>query len=218
MNKPKDTNTIADKTNAQHSIKAGPRGHASPSARRTPKIPKKITETYLHNSGLYYLQRYAASTAQFRTVMLRKISKSCHHHKDQDEIACVALLDQLIERFVSSGLLNDTGYARGMVSSLRRRGASQRMIIMKLQAKGLSESQIKSALADFNEDHDVDPMTLELQGALKLARRKKFGPYANGVEYDRNKAIATFARAGFSFDIIRQVLGMDANEELDFLV
>lgn len=158
------------------------------------------------------MQRYAASVAQFRKVMERKIGKSCRHYPDQDPAACALMLDALVEKFVRAGLLNDEGFARGSVISLRRRGLSQRMILMKLQNKGLSEAQIKTALAEFNDENETSAQSLELEGALKLAKKKKVGPFANGMDYDRKKALGAFARAGFSMDVIRKVLDMEIDE------
>lgn len=209
MNRPDDKDAPSSNNRQPQSSKAGAPSHAP---KRAVKISKRITETYLHNSGLYYLQRYATTVAQFRKIMLRKIDNSCRHHPDQDREVCVLLLDALIEKFVRAGLLNDDGFARGSVISLRRRGLSQRMILMKLQNKGLSETQIKAALASFNDENETDAKSLELEGAMKLARKKKVGPYSNGATYDRNKALGAFARAGFSMDVIRQVLAMDSDD------
>lgn len=215
MNRPEDENAPSTGTRKAQSSKTAAAGHVSThAARKEIKPPKKITETYLHNSGLYYMQRYAASVAQFRRVMQRKIDKSCRHHTDQDPAACAVILDALVEKFIRAGLLNDEGFARGSVISLRRRGLSQRMILMKLQNKGLSEDQIKAALAEFNDENETSAQTLEMGGALKLAKKKKVGPYAVG-EYDRQKALGAFARAGFSMDVIRKVLDMDLDEVED---
>lgn len=212
MNRPEDKIAPSTGTREAQSSKTVAAGHVSThAAHKEVKPPKKITETYLHNSGLYYMQRYAASVTQFRRVMQRKIDKSCRHHTDQDQAACAVMLDALVEKFVRIGLLNDEGFARGSVISLRRRGLSQRMILMKLQNKGLSENQIKAALAEFNDENETNQQALEMEGALKLAKKKKVGPYAIG-DYDRNKALGAFARAGFSMDVIRKVLDMDIDE------
>ena len=173
---------------------------------------KKITETYLSNAGAYYLQRYAASTAQFRTVMTRKIDRSCRAHPDQDRETCIAMLDRLVDKFAGLGYLNDDGYARSMVTSLCQRGLSYRSILMKLQNRGLSSGQIDAALNQYHYDHQITSMETERKAALKLARKKKVGPYAPDGNWDRNKALAAFARAGFSFELARTVLDMTAEE------
>lgn len=194
-----------------------PKNIKAETARKPVKIPKKITETYLHNSALYYLQRFAASSAQFRKVMQRKIDLSCRHHTDQNPEDCQVLLDKLVTRFQENGLLNDGTYARGMVITLRRRGMSERAIFMKLQNKGLSEAQIKGAVEDFNTENETNTAESEYRAALKLARKKRVGPYAV-TEFEYDRALSAFARAGFSFDVARRVLGMtpdDLNDDPD---
>lgn len=211
MNDSDRGNTAPPRQRRPDHSKSGPPGHAP---RREKKAPKKITETYLHNAGLYYLQRYAASTAQFRNVMQRKIDTSCRHHADQDKDACRRMLEDMIVRFSGNGLLNDAVYLRGMVHSLRRRGLSQRMIVTKLQSKGLGEAEIEDALASFNEENQATPDSVEWAAAVKLARKKKLGPYATGP-VDAKKAMAAMARAGFSFDLCRRVLALGADDVED---
>jgi len=208
MNRSEDPNDSNKMNGSPKNIKAET---AKSRVRGERKPPKKITETYLHNSGLYYLQRFAASAGQFRTVMQRKIDRSCQYHADQRREDCVALLDALIDKFETIGLLNDEGYARGMVITLRRRGLSERAILMKLQNRGLSESRIRDALATYNDENRIDPAQSEYRAALRLAQKKKVGPYANG-EFVYDKALSAFARAGFSFDVARRVLDMKADD------
>ena len=177
--------------------------------RKTPRPPRKITETYLHNAGLYYLQRFAASAAHFKKVMMRKINKSCDWHKDQNREDCIALLDRLVLKFQNTGLLDDESYSRGMVVSLRRRGLSRRLIHARLSAKGLGQDDIEKALQQYEEDLDGDA---ELIAALRLAQRKKIGPYRREDTIDDhtyNKALGMLARAGFSYDISQKVMGME---------
>lgn len=208
MSRSEDPNDHSKMDGSPKNIKAET---ARTRARGERKPPKKITETYLHNSGLYYLQRFAASAGQFRTVMQRKIDRSCQHHPDQRREDCIALLDALIAKFENIGLLNDEGYARGMVITLRRRGLSERAILMKLQNRGLPESRIKEALAAYNDENRTDSAKSDFRAALRLAQKKKVGPYASG-EFVYDKALSAFARAGFPFDIARRVLDMRAEE------
>lgn len=177
-------------------------------AQKKPRPPRKITKSYLHNAGLYYLERFAASSAHFHKVMMRKIDRSCAFHKEQNRDECIKELEQLIVKFQNVGLLNDAAYARGMVQSLRRRGLAARMIQAKLRAKGLEQDEIASALHAHAEDLDEDA---ELLAALKMARRKKIGPYAT-TEKPFDKALAAMARAGFNYDMAQKVLRMNLEE------
>ena len=170
------------------------------------KTPKRITATYLHNSGLYYLQRFSASTAQFRRVMLRKIDKSCHVHTDQDRQAATALLEETIETFTRSGLLNDGVYTAAAVTSLRRRGESARSIRARLAAKGLPPELVDHALQAAASGVDVDA---DLIAAVRFAQRKRLGPFAHGKAIDGDKALGVFGRGGFSYRQAKEVLAMD---------
>jgi regulatory protein len=181
--------------------------------KRRPKIPKKITETYLHNAGLYYLQRFAASKAQFTEIMLRKVKKSCLHHKEQEESVCRKMVETLADKFEQSGLLNDDLYAQGQIASLRRRGFSRRAILQKLRQKGLKSEKINEKL-DWHEAETENTPSEDgdLNAALTLARRKKIGPFQGEKKTDPKKAMAALARAGFSYQIARQVLDIQEDD------
>jgi len=179
----------------------------------TQKVAKKITEKYLSNSGAYYLQRYAASTTQFRTIMTRKIDKSCRDHPDQSRADCLAMLDKIITRFTEVGYLNDQTTVRGMVASLAGRGMPQRTIQRRLGLKGFSEEDIRTALDAYYGDNAITAAELDYRAALKLAKKKKLGPFAPaGVEINQNKALGVFARAGFSFEMARKILSLDHDD------
>ncbi len=176
------------------------------------KTPKKITAEYLHNAGLHYLQRFASGSAHFRRVMLRKIDRSCACHEDQDRESCLMLLDALIEKFLRSGLLDDQAYIRGSVSSLRRRGLSSRAIQARMAARGLSESAIKSALAEnMGETGEND-----LHAALRFIRRKRIGAYAT-TTCDDTRALAALGRAGFDYETSRRALAL-CHEDAEILL
>lgn len=181
------------------------------------RAQKKISESYLHNSGLYYLQRFAASTSQFRSVMMRKVKKSCLHHTDQDYESCTMMVDALVEKFVRAGLLNDELFTQGLVASLRRRGLSRKAILSKMLQKGIVSEKAAQALDDYDLEnyqgcnggagHDA-----EFTAALVFARRKKIGPYNSTEAHDHQKDLAKFARAGFSYDTSRRVLLLTGDE------
>lgn len=189
-------------------------GNNKPPARRPgKKIPRRITADYLHNSGLYYLQRYAASSGHFREVMLRKAKRSCQAHPDQNYADCTALVDELVAKFIRSGLLNDELYVRGVVSSLRRRGASKQAILGKLRVKAVTGDLAETQLEACDEEFAAEKFgNGDLKAAIIFARRKKLGPFAGDRQEEPQKALAKFARAGFSYDIAAKVLRMEPAE------
>ncbi len=128
------------------------------------------------------------------------------------------MLDQLISRFNDLGLLNDESYARGMVTSLRRSGCSTRLIHARLRQKGLTPEHIKEALAQLDEEENTSADQSELKAALRLARRKRIGPFHTGNTDEKTyeKSLAKLARAGFSYDIAKKVMDMEEIPEEAF--
>jgi len=173
------------------------------------KQPKKISQNYLRNSGLFYLQRYAASSHQFQTAMVRKIDRSLYVHKAPDKDECLKWLDEITQEFKELGYLNDEAYLKGMLQSLRlSRGCSAKMIIMKMRQKGFTETEISNALSEIDgNDVDDQQKDAELQAALTFARRKKLGPYhPTPARKTDEQQLATLARAGFSYEIGRRII------------
>lgn len=185
------------------------------------RAPKEITEDYLYNSALFYLQRFAVNTAHFRKVMLAKIKKSCAWHKDQNYQNCIKMLDDLIQNLESQGLLNDTAYTKASVTSMRRQGKSRRAILAKLKSRGLEDTLIEQALEDHDSNECTTPAEADMQAALTFAKRKRLGPFKNHNTISKKadtpekifeKSISALGRAGFSFEIAKTVLEMSPEE------
>lgn len=177
------------------------------------KPPRRPTPERLANIALHHLERYASSAENLRRVLERRVFKAARHYEDLDLDQANGWIDALITRYVSSGLLDDRAYAEGRARSMTGRGNSQRQIRMKLMAKGLSADDIDGALVALQKEH-ADP---ELAAAVKLARRRRLGPYADPTKRaDRfDKDLATLARAGFSYDLARRVIEAEDPFELE---
>ena len=178
---------------------------------RKRRSPRKIKQSYLENAGLYYLERYSSSAANFRRVMRRKISRSAKFHENTaEEIEEFhETLEKIIARYQESGLLNDSMYAFSKVRSMRGRGHSRRKIQAKLYEKGLTSDQIDAALSEYNDDMDESAKTVEMTAAEKYARKKRLGPYRQPYDDDADlyrKDMGKMARAGFSYDVVKTVL------------
>ena len=170
------------------------------------KTPRKATAKYLDNAALYYLSRYATSTENLKRVMMRKVDRSARFHGTDAEEGR-ALVEDMIGRFRTSGLLDDAAYAKSRAESLHRRGNSARVIRGKLKQKGVDDNVIAAALDARGEDTE-DGKDPELTAAVTLAKRRRLGPFAvkppNGEQ--REKHLAALARAGFSYDVAQRVI------------
>lgn len=180
-----------------------------PAPRRKAKRP---TPERLANAALYYLGRYAASEASLRRVLQGKIKRyamtdPAFAADDAARAALTEAIEGIVEKHRNLGVLNDAAYAEMKVGSMRRAGKSARRIGQSLAQKGVKAGLVGRAL----EAHEEENGEAELRAALALARKRGLGPYRRGGASEdpkqRAKEIATLARAGFSFDIAKKVLG-----------
>jgi len=183
----------------------------SPSSRRG---PKPVTPAQLENAALYYLERFASSSANLRRVLMRKVARSAATH-GTDAKAGERLVDEIIARYLAAGLLDDRAYAAQKATSLRRRGASRFGIRGKLAVKGVDAELIDETLGRLDQEKSEG----ELAAACALARRRRLGPYrapATRPAFQR-RDLAILARAGFRFEVARRVVAARDVEALDAL-
>lgn len=167
---------------------------------------KKPTEERLKRSALHYLERYASSAANLRRVLQRKVSKACRSLELEPQ-DYEPMIDRVVSLCVETGLINDLHYAETKAASLRRRGGSKRKIEAQLIAKGVDRDILQNVL----ESDDG----AELQAAIAFARRRRLGPFRKAADRDqrRDKDLAALCRAGFAFEVARQVI--DAHQKIE---
>ena len=173
--------------------------------------PRPLTPERLEKSALSYLERYASSAANLKRVLLRRVERAVRAGV-AERIEGIALVDTLVERYRTRGLIDDRTYAEGRVRTLRREGRSRHAIVQRLLAKGVARAEIDDTLARFN----ADSPNAELAAALSFARRRRLGPYRPAAVRAANRAkdLAALARGGFSLDTARRVLDAASPEEI----
>lgn len=191
-------------------------GRPAPRAR---KVPRKVSAQSLENAALFYLARFSAPSAQLRRVLLRRVDKSAQVH-GTDPAEGRRLVDELIERYRQSGLVDDAAYAAGKARSLRRRGASRVIIGRTLRAKGLSAADSDAALQGLSDESGAGGAEDEFAAAARLAQRKHLGPYRpRAARADlRQRDMASLARAGFTYDVARRVVDAESPETLEAMM
>lgn len=206
-----------------------PDAKRSGSAKPTPAKPipaKPATAARLERVALHYLERYAASEAMVRQVLLRRVDRAVAAGLTEVEAGRAAVVD-VIAKLHRLGYLNDAAFARMRAASLSRRGKSPRAVRETLRQKGVDPDMIEDALGDLAQDAGGDDAAsgesaLALAAAIALARRRRLGPFRapslnphteggrqETPEQRRTRDLAALARAGFPFDIARQVIDGD---------
>lgn len=181
---------------------------------------RNVTAKSLENAALHYLQRFSSSSANLRRVLLRRIERARRAEATVADNA-EAAIDGIVEKFQRLKLIDDAAYAAGKAISLRRRGSSRRTIGGKLRLAGIDLDQIDRAIEAADDElapaqsSDEGP-DAELRAALRLAERRRLGPYRPAAEREERRArdLAALARAGFGYDIARRVIEADDPETL----
>jgi regulatory protein len=175
-----------------------------------PRPPRRLAPAELKGAALDYLDRFAATRARLRQVMLRKIRNSVRAHGD-DPAPLLAALEETIQWLEASGFLSDRAYAEAKARALAARGTSRVHIIASLASKGVAVEAARAAVDRLSMEYQ-EP---ELEAARRYARRRRLGPYRDADDARaecRDKDLAAMARAGFAGRIARQVI--DAEREV----
>lgn len=120
----------------------------------------------------------------------------------QKEVA-IADADQVIERLVAAGLLDDARYAASYARSrLLGPGASARRIRQELARKGVNAELAQDAIARVVADEQVDTnAVLERVARKKLSSMGDLDPVVS-----RRRLFAFLARRGYELEHIREVV------------
>lgn len=171
--------------------------------KRTPKIP---TKTRLKNIALYYLERFETSKENLRSVLRRRIDKYAFFDKDYKKEQAYVWADEIVDECCNKNFVSDERFAEFKVSSYLRAGKPKRYIEQKLKQKGIDNKTIEK-IFDNTEYNEQDV-------ALNFAKKKKIGRFREDLDKRKEfyqKDLATLVRAGFSFDIAKDIL--DNSEE-----
>jgi regulatory protein len=173
------------------------------------KPPRPVSIAWLQRAALHYLESFASSSENLRRVLRGKLERRCRA-RGEEAGPFMELVDEVVEKAVSGGYVDDARYAQAKVATLRRRGGSRRGISAKLQMKGLDREAVGAALDAFDEQASEDETTgedAESIAAAAYARRRRLGPFrAKEREARRDRDVAAMMRAGFGYDVARSVV------------
>ena len=171
------------------------------------KPQKKITPQRLKNIGLYYLKRFESSVENLRSVLHRRIDAYARENPTWNKSEAYQWAEDILTEFERVHCLDDTRFAEIKVRSYLNAGKPARYIQNKLRTKGIDEAKVESILSE----QEYNPLEM----ALKLAKRKKIGPYRSPEmrrEF-RQKDMGTLIRAGFEYDVVCDVLNYAPEDE-----
>jgi len=169
--------------------------------------PNKLEATAFH-----YLQRFSTSAENLRRVLMRRVLRSAYRN-NTDVGEATEWVNEVVVKMQERGLVNDRVFAEGRVHSLLGRGMPLRGIRLQLLKKGVDEDIIDDVLRSAKEEAG----DINFVAATILAKRRRLGPFStkpNGLK-NREKDIASLARAGFDIDTARRIIDAKTPEDLE---
>jgi regulatory protein len=175
-------------------------------AEAKPKPAKPYGAAELDEAALRYLNRFDA-TAKKLSDHLARVAR-----KRGELEAARPLIEALIQRYQRSGLIDDRRFARRRAEALQARGASRRLVSLKLVHSGVARDIVDEVLGERRVD---TALTSELEAAAAYVKRKRLGRFRSGeVQPDmRRKDLARLARQGFDFDTAVRALGQGGEDD-----
>jgi len=170
---------------------------------KSKKQPKKITKQRLKNIALYYLKRFDSSVSNLRQILKKRVSEYAYYNSEWNKNEALEWIEQLLVEFENYGYLDDNRYAEIKVKNYAIQGKSPRYILGHLKMKGIGESVVEDVLTDIAYN--------QFDAALKLAKKKKIGPFREKeISKDmKTKDMAILLRAGFDYDVVQNVLNYE---------
>lgn len=166
---------------------------------RHPRRPRPpLDEAALKELGLAYVARFATSRSKLADYLRRKLRERGWAGPGEAPVAAI------VDWAAGAGFIDDQAYALGRARTLGDRGYGERRVAMALRAAGIDEE-------DGAQARDFSRETAE-KAALKFARRKRIGPFAEGVpdRRDSDRALAAMIRAGHPFELAKRILSLPA--------
>ena len=173
-----------------------------PSRRRRALPP--LDEGRLNDLALRYVGRFATTRSKLRSYLARKLGERGWDGEHEPDLAAIA------ERFAAHGYVDDSSYALNKSQSLTGRGYGKRRVTEALRAAGIEDEHGAAA----QEHAEAEAVS----AALKFARRRRLGPFADSVPRDpkaKEKALAAMIRAGHNFDLAQVILALPPGAEVD---
>ena len=164
--------------------------------------------TNLKDLAYSYLEKYSPSKQQLKVYLLKKYLTKIKGSKSKKEVT--SIIDEIVLNLEKNKFLNDEMYSDSKARMFLRRGYSLNKINQSLRSKGIDDKYVKQSI-DKIKENEIEP---DFVSALKLCKRRRIGPIRpeSNRELFYKKDMGILARGGFSFDLSKRVLDLDAEE------
>ena len=146
--------------------------------------------------AIYYLSKYSSSKKNLEFILKKKIRRLSD--EKQIRFHLYNEIHIIIEKLEKLNLINDQVFVESKIQSLQYQAKSKNYITQYLIQKGINKQLINEQISLFYENNK----NLEKENALKFAKKRNL----LDSEQDYQKKLSKMARAGFSYDIAKEIL------------
>ena len=164
--------------------------------------------TNLRDLAYSYLEKYSPSKQQLKVYLMKKYLTKIKGSKSKKDVT--SIIDEIVSNLEKNKILSDELYSDSKARMFLRRGYSLNKINQSLRSKGIDSKYVKQSINKIKENQ-IEP---DFVSALKLCKRRRIGPLRPAInrELFYKKDMGILARGGFSFDLSKRVLDLDADE------
>jgi regulatory protein len=146
--------------------------------------------------AIYYLSKYSSSKKNLEYILKKKIRRLNDEKKIRFEL--YKEIEKIIQKLENLNLIDDINFTESKIRSLSYQGKSKIYIKQYLLKKGVNKEIINEQISLHYENNQ----NIEKENALKFAKKKKL----LDDDKDYEKKLSKMARAGFSYEISKEVL------------
>ena len=146
--------------------------------------------------AIYYLSKYSSSKKNLEFILKKKIRRLSD--EKQIRFHLYNEIQIIIEKLEKLNLINDQVFVESKIQSLQYQAKSKNYIKQYLLQKGIDKQLIEEQISLFYENNK----NLEKENALKFAKKRNL----LDKDQDYQKKLSKLARAGFSYDIAKEIL------------
>jgi len=156
-----------------------------------------VDEKKLLKYAVDYLSKYDSSKNNLENVLKRKILRLNITNYEKGKL--INKIENIIIKLEKNKFIDDERYSSTKILSLSNSGKSKNFIFNYLIKKGVNKSQIQNNLNLIQQNN----YNWEFDSAKIFVKKKKLLEKNESYE----KKLAKMARAGFSYDICKKILG-----------
>ena len=146
--------------------------------------------------AIYYLSKYSSSEKNLEIILKKKIRRLSDDKKIRFEL--YNQIKKIVEKLKELKFIDDKIFTESKIQSLLVQAKSKNYIKQYLIKKGISNKLIeKQIYISYSNNHDI-----EKENALKFAKKRNL--LNSNETYE--KKLSKMARAGFSYDIAKEIL------------